>query len=463
MPWANRPFPPRRSNRKGRPWPSNDRLLSSEVKLGAGSLNMISGSVALKTLGPDPRFSLRFQHETMDGFGGHAPGSGFSLRNDSLDGGLKFRLGGVDADLGGSFTESETGLQDKVAFSSALARAVSGNVSFSGSPAEWLTLKAAAEGGLDSLTLVGTAPESSNGLRISPSLSAHARFGAVGFGVESRYWYRDDAYLGLGESQVHRLKIAAVFSLDLPATLIFQASGGWFVNSEGLSLFPFFASITGTPLDFLTISLEGGYKVVPYDLHDILSSGALALPQPLVDDRGWYGDSTVQLSITRDLAATVKVSFMASDAMPRGDTSLDPGGTGLFLVRQSAGVRLATDAGLRWGITQSFSLSAGWSHEFMDRSLFTPIDAITAGILGLDPGGRFGGGVTMTTGPIADGTIQQPLLHVSVFWKIIEALKLQVDADDLLGPLMGGTRWNIGNGTYITPGFRLSTSLSMSL
>ena len=54
--------------------PSNDRLLSSEVKLGAGSLNMISGSVALKTLGPDPRFSLQFQHETMDGFGGHDPG-----------------------------------------------------------------------------------------------------------------------------------------------------------------------------------------------------------------------------------------------------------------------------------------------------------------------------------------------------------------------------------------------------
>ena len=191
------------------------------------------------------------------GSAGTIPGSGFSLRNDSLDGGLKFRAGGVDADLGGSFTENDTGLQDKVVFSSALARAVSGNLSFSGSPVEWLTLKAAAEGGLDSLTLVGTAPESSNGLRVSPSFSALARFGAVGFGLESRYWYRDDAYLGFGESQVHRLKIAAVFSLDLPATLIFQASGGWFVNSEGLSLFPFFASITGHAAGF-PYHLAGG-------------------------------------------------------------------------------------------------------------------------------------------------------------------------------------------------------------
>ena len=54
--------------------PSNDRLLSSEVQLGAGTVNMIMGSVALKTLGPDPRFSLQFHHETLDGFGGHAAG-----------------------------------------------------------------------------------------------------------------------------------------------------------------------------------------------------------------------------------------------------------------------------------------------------------------------------------------------------------------------------------------------------
>jgi hypothetical protein len=304
---------------------------------------------------------------------------------------------------------------------------------------------------------------SSNGFRLAPSLSAHAKSGLVGIGLESNYWYRDDSYLSGGESLMHRLKVAAVFSLDLPATLILQASAGWFWNSAGLSLFPFYASITGTPLDFLTLSLGGGYKVVPYDMHDILSSNALAQPQPLVDDRGWYADSSAQLSLTSDLALTIKVSFMASDAMPMGDSSHDPGTTGLFPVNQSAGVQLSGDAGVRWGITQAFSLSAGWRHEFIDRPFFTPIDAITAGLLALDPSGRFGGSLTASAGPIADGTLQQPILHISAFWKIIEAVKLQVDGDDLLGPLMGGTRWNIRSGTYITPGFRLSTSLSMSL
>ena len=130
--------------RKGPARPANDRLLSSEVQLGAGTQNMILGSVSLKTLGPDPRFSLQFHHETLDGFAGHAPGSGFNLRNDSLDGGLKFRLGGVDTDLAGSFKEDETGLQGLgqgfgAGYSSALTRAISGTASFTGSPADWLT------------------------------------------------------------------------------------------------------------------------------------------------------------------------------------------------------------------------------------------------------------------------------------------------------------------------------------
>jgi len=448
--------------------PSNDRLLSSDVQLGAGSLKAISGSVALKTLGPDPRFSLQFHHETLDGFSGHDPGSGFNTRDDSLGGGLKFRLAGVDTDLAGSFKEDETGLQGLSTtggYSSALARAVAGTASFSGSPADWLTLALEAGGGLDSLTLQATQPSKplpSSGLHLAPALSAQARFGGVTIGLETHYWYRDESYLAGGQDQLHRVKIASVFSFDLPATFVVQASAGWFWNSAGLSLFPFFLSVTGTPLEFLTLSLEGGYKVVPYDMHDILSFNGLALPRKLDDDRGWYADSSAQLSLTRDLAVTLKASFMAHDAMPFGSTALNST-TGLFPVQQAYGVQLSTNAGLRWGITQAFSLSAGWSHEFIDRLFFTPIDAITAGLLGLDPNGRFGGSLTASAGPIADGTFQQPVLHLSGFWKIIDAVKLQIDGDDLLGPLLGGPRWGIARNAYITPGFRLTGSLSMSL
>jgi hypothetical protein len=447
--------------------PSNERLLASEVQVGTGTQNMILGNVSLKTLGPDPRFSLQFHHETLDGFDGHDPGSGFSLRNDSLDGGLKFRLVGVDTDLSGSFKEDDTGLQglSPGGYSSALARMISGTASFTGAPADWLTLALETAGGLDTLTLQASSPLSplsSNGLRIEPALSALARFGAFKVGLETRYWYRDDSFLLSAEERTHRVKISATASLDLPATFVVQATGGWFANSAGLSLFPFSLSVTGTPLDFLTLSLEGGYKVVPYNMHDIMLSSTLALPSSLVDDRGWYADSSAQLSITRELSATVKATFMAHDAMPTGLTTLDAT-TGLFPVTQTSSMQLSTNAGLRWGITQAFSLSAGWNHEFMDRPFFTPIDSITAGLVGLEPNGRFGGSFTAAVGPIADGTLQQPVLHASAFWRIIDAVKLQVDADDLLRPLMGESRWSIARDQFVTPGFRIIGSLSVSL
>ena len=445
--------------------PSNTRLLSSEVQVGTGTQNMILGSVSLKTLGPDLRFSVQIRHETLDGFAGKDPGSGFNLRNDSLDGGLKFRLGGISTDLAGSFKEEDAGLQGLGGlYSSDLTRAIGGTASFSGDPADWVTVTLSADGGVDSMTLQGDVPEPANGLRISPAVSALARFGTFKIGLETRYWYRDESLLFSGTDQMHRVKFSTVLSLELPATFVIEARGGWFYNTAGLSLFSFSLSLTGTPLDFLTVSLEGGYKIVPYDMHDILTAGAFVLPGLLVDDRGWYADASVQLSLMRELSATVKAAFMVHDAMPTGSTIPDPvHGTGLFPVSQASATQLSTSAGLRWGITQAFSLSAGWNHELMDRPFFTPIDSVTAGIVGLDSSGRFGASFTIAAGPIADGTLQQPVLHVSGFWKIIDAVKLQIDGDDLLAPLSGSDRWSVARDLFITPGFRIIGSLSMSL
>jgi len=442
---------------------SSNRMLSSDIQLGAGTLGLISGSVSLKTLGPDPRFSLKFNHQTLDGIAGHDPGSGYNTRTDGLGGDLTFGIGGVGTELSGSFQENENGLQGQPTpegYASVLTRGVSGGAVFSGS-IDWLSLTATGAGTLDLLTLQGPSPLTSQEVRFTPSLEAQARFGAFKVGLETDYGYRRDEYLAGGSDFLHRLKVQPFLSVDLPDHFVAEGSAGWFVNSDGLSRFIFSASVTGTPLDFLTLSVEGGYRVVPYDAHDVLATNPFAQPEPLVDDRGWYGQSSVQLSLTRDLSATIKASFMASDRMPVGSTDLDPA-TGLFDVTQEPGNQLSLNSGLRWGITPYISLSAGWDHELLDRPFFTPIDSVTAGLLGLDPRGRFGGGLTMSAGPITDGTLQQPLLHASVFWKIVEAVKLQVDGDDLLGPL-AGSRWGVARDTYALPGFRLSLSLGMSL
>ncbi len=447
---------------EGTPASSGGRQLSSEIQLGTGMQNLILGSVSLKTMGPDPRFSLQFHHETLDGFAGRDPGAGYNLRNDTLDGGVKFALGGVDADISGRFQEDDHGLQAQSAsYSSVLSRAVSGNAAFSGVPLDWLTLAGGVGVSSDSLLLQGTVPLSSDGLRVSPSLSAKARVGAFTIGLETSYWYRDESYLLGADDQMHRVKIASTASVKLPAQIVLEASVAWFWNSAGLSRFPFTLSITATPVDFLTASIAGGYAVVPYDLHDVISAHAFALPTPLEDDRGWFGSGEVQLTLTQDLALTAKLAYMKSDAMPFGSTAQDAT-TRLFPVTQDSGARFTSDAGLRWGINQAFSLSAAWTHEFLDRLFFTPIDTITTGIVGLDPNGRFGGSVNVAIAPLATDEVQDPVLRVSGFWKIIDAVKLQLDAEDLLLPLFGRSkRYDIP--PYLDPGFRIAGSLSISL
>ncbi len=449
-----------------------DRFLSSEVELGAGMLNQIVGSIALKTLGQDPRFSLQFHHETLDGFAWKPAGSGFSLRNDSLDGGLKFRIGSVDTDIAGSFLEKETGLQGQSPFVAALSRRLDATAAFTGSPLDWLTLNAGFAGGYNTLTLESTStqPTGVTGLLLSPSLSAEAHSGGVKLGIDTSYTYREEGTAGIADS-LHRYTANASFGVTLAAPYTFTAVGGWFWNSAGLSLFPFSLSATGTPLQFFTVTLEGGYKVVPYDLHDIIASSAYAFPGALQDDRGWFADTSVQLNLTRDLALSAKLAFMRSDAMPVGSTSQDPT-TGLFAVTQVPASQLSTDVGLNWGISQSFSISATWTHQYLARPFFAPSDLISAEILGLEPNGRFGGSLSIamkyfpsSSGlpPTAADVLQNivPVLRVSGFWKISDAVKLQIDGDDLLSPLIPSGRADIA--PYVTPGFRFSGSLGMSL
>jgi hypothetical protein len=287
----------------------------------------------------------------------------------------------------------------------------------------------------------------------------------VKIGLGSIYSFRIDPQTDQAPGgSLHRLRTTASFGADVSTAFILEGSVGWFLNSAGLSLFPFAITMTGTPFEFLTLTLSGGYKVTPYDMHDLMSIHPLVLPNSIVDDRGWFGDASVQLTFTRDLSATMKVATMFSDAMPIGSPApYLPGGTGagLFPVTQKQGTLLSSSASVRLAITQSFTLSGGWTHQFLDRPFFTPIDSLVAELIALDSTGRFGGSVSVAWAPTFTGVLQQPVLRASAFWKVSDIVKLQLDGDDLLGLLPGDPRLDFP--PYNAPGFRVTGSLSMSL
>jgi hypothetical protein len=444
--------------------PAENKLLSADIMLGTGLQNQIVGTMSLKTLGADPRFSLSFNHETLDGYWLQKPGSGFTLRNDLLDGSLKFGAGNLDASLAGSFSETENGLQGQSSYGARLARSVSGTADFTATPLGWLTLGAGADVGTDTLTLSAASPLQRGDFLVSPRLSAQARFGAVSVGLQSSYSYRTEN--GTGGGAMQRFSVGSTFTADLPGTFILGGGVAWFWNSQSLSLFPFSLELTGTPWEFITLSLSGGYKVQQYNLRDAITSQSFSLPGTLGDDHGWFGSGSVQLAFSRDLSANFAAAFMASQALPMG---VLPSGalvqdptTNLFSLTQGPGNQFSADGGLRWAITPAFSLSAGWHHEFTAyRPFFTPTDTLTAEIVGVEPSGAYGGNLSLAVSPTPAGLIQQPLLRLSGFWKVSDAVKLQLNGDDLLLPVFGGTRTDIG--PFEAPGFRISGSVEISL
>jgi len=442
---------------------SRDRFVAAEVELGAGMLNHVIGSVALKTLGGVPRFALDFTHETMDGFSAVPLAPGYSRRTDELAGSLTLTPGVFDLGLSGSFVEGEYGLQGKGAqFLTRLGRSIGVEAAASARALEWLTVAAALAAGSDSVTLEGsTALQQESEHRIAPSLTLDARFKKVRFGLSARYAFRSST--PGGGSQLHRFTTGLAFGADLASSLLLDGSVGWYGSSAGASLVPFEIRLTGTPFPFLTLAAGGGFRVTPQDMRDSLALNPFIEPAVPADDSGWFADASLRFTFMKDLSASARAAVASSTAMLDADPTTVLL-TGLFPLAQRQGLRLSTDAGMRWGITQEISLSASLAHEWLPLAALIPLDRVLVELAVLQAAGRWGGNLSLDIvfpAPLAGSAAQLPVVSASCFLAVSEVVTLQLGAADLLGPLLpGGARIDVG--TYGKPGFRLTGSVKMS-
>jgi hypothetical protein len=440
---------------------ARDRFVAADVELGAGMMSHLVGRFALKTLGGQPRFSLDFAHETMDGSSADAVAPGFSSRTDDLSGALSFTAGAVDGTFSGFFSETGHGL-DGTAFPYLLrlGRSVGGSASVSARPVESLTLGAGLEAGADSFALDGSGLPDQDEYRLAPSLSVDARFKTARLGLSARYGFRGATLAG--GTPLHRFTTGLTLEAELAAQLTMNAAVGWFVSSAGANLVPFELRLTGTPLSFLTLSAGGGYRVTPLDMHDALLLDPLVLPDTPQDDSGWFAEGSLRLTFTRDISASARAVFSTASAALDAEATRDPL-SGLLPLAQRQGSRLATDFALRWGITQGISLSASLAHEWLPLLVIAPVDRLLVELAALEPAGRWGGNVSVdfTVPQPAVGSAQLPLVSVSGFFAVSDVVTFHLAAADLLAPLApGGVRMDLGG--YETPGLRVTGSLRMS-
>lgn len=452
---AEPPAPPPPEGSTGQPAPPQ-QALSALAELGAGSSNHLFSQVALYGLGEGPRFSLRFLHETMDGMAGQDAGEGFSLRQDELEGALKLRLGKAGLDLDGSLREEDRGLQQQGgSFVSRLVRTGSLGVDLAWPFAEHWTLSGSVDGSFAAqLLTVQTGPAA--GLaeqRVSPRLSLELRFPRFWLAVDGRYAFQ--AYDG---QPVHRATVAARFGWELSEAMLLEGTGGWHWSdwSAPEHLIPFDLTLSLTPFPAVSIVASGGYRVEELDVGALLAENPWAvLPDPLLDDHGWFADFTGTLSFLRAFSLQAGAHLSLPREAPWPQSGLSP-------LDQVQAVRAAVETSLRWTPEQESFLSASWRRELAKHPAFTPGAEIRleAGAASTKWGAHGSLAIKMGYNPLTPVTLM-PELSLGAFFQASEAIRLAAEAEDLLAPFSAGGQRKVWD-PFLEPGIRATFKVQIN-
>lgn len=440
--------------------------LATRAVLGVGTLRGMSAAVELSAAGT-PRVAFSFAHESLDGFAGNPPGSGFDLRDDRLSAGIELRPWGADLDVEASWHDGARGLQGlggTGSYTTRTARSIGGSVSLSGRPVAWLTLAGSLEIANEELILAGAAPEAVTELGVAPGLAATATAGAWTFGLSARYGFHTGTLIPDPFVNGHRFRTDLTAAVDLAPGWQAEAGVGWHWTGENdatggdVSAVPFHVGLSGAPFEFLTFSLRGGYRATAVDLGDVLAAHPLLLPAATVDSEGWFAILDMTLAVGRSISATTGLAYSFESAMldaddaDDADEDVDPDpGTGLYRVRQrpAGGVSLA--AGLRWSIVSWLTLSGSLAVNLPDRPWYEPAGTLAVELAALEASGRMGATLSAVSEAGSAG-IPLPRLDLGGFVRLSPAVRLRLDASDLLGPLAGP---RIELGAFERPGLRV--------
>lgn len=433
--------------------PGTEPGLIADAILGAGSLNHLYSSISLYQMGVEPRFKLKFLHETLDGFAGHDQGSGYNFREDFLWGGVKFKLGNLSLDSSGEFHDIERGFQGKSNFTSRIFRAGQGKVEAEYPLGERLWLLGNLEAGFFSRLLTGSSAQEATEILAAPELSLELRLGKSRLGLRSLYKY--GYLLENDESVVTRMELEGYFGVDFQPQLRVEGSGGWFWNNALGNLFPFALTLSGALFDVLSFRLSGGYRIEHIDYRLIFEDYDLVeIPESLSDNHGWYSDLNLSYSLSPQFSLLGEGNLSWNRAMvdpyadPTKDSGYDPD-SGLFPFRQVDAVGFYSRIGIRWHPLSVLGLSSNWEMEWLDYPGFTPQYKIRLEAEVKERLGKWGG----------NGYLQQqdwpgsqlPLMGISGFYKLSGTIKLILEIEDILALFQNDPRtiWY----PYQEPGF----------
>ncbi len=424
--------------------------IETRAEIGVGVLRDVTAAVTLATKS-DPGLEVSFRHDSLDGFGGHPPGSGFDLRDDRLSAAVALAPWGTDLAIEGTWREHSRGLQGLGGVYEALTvRSVAAGASIGGDPLPWLSLVGGLDVASDEMVLAGPAPSRISETGVAPSVSATATLGAWTLGLAARYDFHAGTLIADPFEDGHRFRADLSVAVEAAPGWLLDAAVGWHWTGEGMSAAPFHLGLTGTPLPFLTFALRGGYQAVAIDLGDVLAANVLLLPAATVDSEGWFGSVDLILGVGNAISATAGLSYARESSMLDAVGTADPG-TGLYPVIQRATDGLTLTGGLRWSIAAWLTLSASLVANLPDRPWYEPAGTLNVELAAIESSGRMGATLS-AAGEAGSAGVPLPRVDFGGFLRVSPAVRLRLDASDLFGPLAVP---RVELGAFERPGLRV--------
>ncbi|MFW6138170.1 MAG: hypothetical protein ACOC7U_03255 [Spirochaetota bacterium] len=436
-----------------------ERTLMAEGVLGTGTLNHFTSSISLYQFGKQPEGKLLFSHEMVDGLSGNPPGSGYNIREDILNGSLKFEKDKVELDTGGSFSDIETGLQGKGSFYSKINRSIEGSAEMQYQPFSRLFL----QGDLRaySWTQMLTRSEDTtqtnrkgNELYLSSSLEGKFVFEKGYLGLSPAYTYR--TVIDRPGLELNRVRVDGLLGFDIAQIYTVDTRVGWFWSETTGGLVPFKVSFQATPRELFSVTAEAGYRVNQYNLSGLTEQFRwMEIPDSVEDDHGWFANIHSDLNLFRDWVFTGGLGLYSRSSIPQVVPGINTD-TGLFTITQKQGLSLEADLGARWNISENFSANFTWNSRMIDRADYLPGNKLVVEASGVNKKGKYGGGgfLKLLTG--VNDTVQAPVVGVNGFYRITRFFRLEADLNDLLYPLLDAPRYEYE--PFVDTGFMITLS-----
>jgi hypothetical protein len=420
------------------------KYLNFEGVIGVGSRNYFMSGFSLYQFEREPEGKLVFGHEIYDGLSGFPEGSGYNLRDDNLEGLVRFDSGKLGIELAGGFRDHERGLQGLGEYFSKISRYGNALGVFQYPFGDRFSL--GFDLGVDVtsqlLTAAGsTAPDPDQVTEYLATflLDGRYRFQNGYAGLEPSFSYRDSTD---GEYRLTRSRIKGYFGIDLGEVTRLEGDASWFWSDSAGSLFPFALTVSTYPTDLFSLNLSGGYRLLEYNLNYLFRYYPYAdSPVDIFDDYGWFFDLGSHIHIARSWIMNVGLSFMDASGMLSTTRVTDPV-TGLFPISQSEAVRLTSEVGLRWNQSMHFSAYVSWIYDALDRPGFFPEHSINLELNWLGRSGKLGADLTAVQEVGVNDFVQAPIIDLAAYYSVADFIRLAGEANDILYPALNEPRYD---------------------